>query len=42
MIRRDLMDELLINIREAIDRKQVIVRRQRRRDALRLKLVRIF
>ena len=42
MILRDLMDELLINIREEIDRKQVNVRRQRRRDALRLKLVRIF
>ena len=42
MICRDLMDELIIYIREAIDRKQVNVRRQRRRDALRLQLVRIF
>jgi hypothetical protein len=42
MISRDLMDELVLYIREAIDRKQVNVRRQRRRDALRLQLVRIF
>jgi len=42
MIPRDLMDELVLYIREAIDRKQVNVRRQRRRDALRLQLVRIF
>ncbi len=38
----DLMDELVLFIREAIDRKQVNVRRQKRRDALRLQLVRIF
>ena len=36
------MDELVVFIREAIDRKQVNVRRQTRRDALRLQLVRIF
>lgn len=36
------MDELVVFIREAIDRKQVNVRRQKRRDALRLQLVRIF
>ena len=36
------MDELALYIREALDRKQVNVRRQRRRDALRLQLVRIF
>ena len=36
------MDELGLYIREALDRKQGNVRRQRRRDALRLQLVRIF
>lgn len=36
------MDELVLYIREALDRKQGNVRRQRRRDALRLQLVRIF
>lgn len=36
------MDELVLFIREAVDRKQVNVRRQKRRDALRLQLVRIF
>ncbi|XP_046454255.1 protein furry-like isoform X2 [Daphnia pulex] len=39
---RDLMEELVLYIREALDRKQGNVRRQRRRDALRLQLVRIF
>lgn len=33
------MDELIIYIREAIDKKQENVRRRRRRDALRLHLV---
>lgn len=36
------MEELVLYIREALDRKQCNVRRQRRRDALRLQLVRIF
>ena len=38
----DLMSELVNNIREAIDRKQENMRRRRRRDALRLALVRVF
>ena len=36
------MDELSLYIRDALDRKQGNVRRQRRRDALRLQLVRMF
>lgn len=40
--RRDLMEELVVYIREAIDRKQENMRRRRRRDALRLQLVRVF
>ena len=36
------MDELLIYVREAVDRKQENMRRRRRRDALRLQLVRVF
>lgn len=36
------MDELAVYIREALDRKQGNVRRQRRRDALRMQLVRIM
>lgn len=39
---RDLMEELLPHVREAIDRKQENVRRRKRRDALRLQLVRVF
>lgn len=39
---RDLMDELLVYVREAVDRKQENMRRRRRRDALRLQLVRVF
>ncbi len=38
----DLMVELLPFIRDAIDRKQENMRRRRRRDALRLQLVRVF
>lgn len=36
------MEELVIYIREAVDRKQENMRRRRRRDALRLQLVRVF
>lgn len=36
------MEELVLYIREAVDRKQENVRRRRRRDALRLQLVRVF
>lgn len=36
------MEELLPHVREAIDRKQENVRRRKRRDALRLQLVRVF
>ncbi|XP_014285726.3 protein furry isoform X3 [Halyomorpha halys] len=39
---KDLMEELVISIREAVDRKQENVRRRKRRDALRLHLVRVF
>ena len=39
---KDLMDELVLYVREAVDRKQENVRRRRRRDALRLHLVRVF
>lgn len=39
---RDLMEELLVYIREAVDRKQENVRRRRRRDALRLQLIRVL
>lgn len=39
---RDLMEELVVYIREAIDRKQENMRRRRRRDALRLQLVRVL
>lgn len=41
-IRRDLMDELLNYIREAVDRKQENGRRRRRKDVLRLQLVRVL
>lgn len=36
------MEELVLYIREAVDRKQENVRRRRRRDALRLQLVKVF
>lgn len=36
------MDELVVYIREAVDKKQENVRRRRRRDALRLQLMRLF
>lgn len=39
---RDLLDELGVYIREAIDKKQENVRRRRRRDALRLQLMRML
>ncbi|XP_058065820.1 protein furry [Anopheles bellator] len=39
---KDLMEELVAYIREAIDRKQENMRRRRRRDALRLQLVRVL
>lgn len=39
---RDLMEELIVYIKEAIDRKQENMRRRRRRDALRLQLVKVF
>lgn len=39
---KDLMDELVVYIREAIDRKQENMRRRRRRDALRLQLVQVL
>lgn len=41
-ILRDLMDELVLYIREAVDRKQENMRRRRRRDALRLQLVKVL
>lgn len=36
------MEELVSYIREAVDRKQENMRRRRRRDALRLQLVRVL
>ncbi|XP_054276805.1 protein furry-like [Macrosteles quadrilineatus] len=39
---KDLMEELVVYIREAVDRKQENMRRRRRRDALRLQLVKVF
>lgn len=36
------MDELVVYIREAVDRKQENMRRRRRRDALRLQLVKVL
>ena len=39
---RDLMEELVPYIREAVDKKQENMRRRRRRDALRLQLVRVL
>ena len=42
VISRDLMEELVPYIKEAVDRKQENMRRRRRRDALRLQLVRVL
>ncbi|KAL1131075.1 hypothetical protein AAG570_012312 [Ranatra chinensis] len=39
---KDLMEELVVYIREAVDKKQENMRRRRRRDALRLQLVKVF
>nr|CAD7427510.1 unnamed protein product [Timema monikensis] len=39
---KDLMEELVLCIREAVDRKQENMRRRRRRDVLRLHLVRVL
>ncbi|BFF97919.1 protein furry [Drosophila madeirensis] len=39
---KDLMEELVLYIREAVDRKQENMRRRRRRDALRLQVVRVL
>uniref|UniRef100_T1J0K0 DAD domain-containing protein n=1 Tax=Strigamia maritima TaxID=126957 RepID=T1J0K0_STRMM len=39
---KDVMEELLSYMREAIDRKQENMRRRRRRDALRVQLVKVF
>ncbi|CAH1777850.1 unnamed protein product [Owenia fusiformis] len=39
---RDLVDELIQYIKEAIDKKQENMRRRRRRDVLRVQLARIF
>lgn len=39
---RDLVEELLPIIKEAIDRKQENVRRRKRRDVLRLALIKVF
>lgn len=36
------MEELIVFIKEAVDRKQENMRRRRRRDALRLQLVKVF
>lgn len=36
------MEELIVYIKDAIDRKQENMRRRRRRDALRLQLVKVF
>lgn len=41
-VNRDLMEELVVYIREAVDRKQENMRRRRRRDALRLQLVKVL
>ncbi|KAF2357084.1 Cell morphogenesis protein N-terminal [Trinorchestia longiramus] len=38
----DVMEELVGNVRESLDRKQENMRRRRRRDALRLQLMRLF
>ncbi|XP_030765953.1 protein furry isoform X3 [Sitophilus oryzae] len=39
---RDLLEELTVYIREAVDKKQENVRRRRRRDALRLQIMRLL
>ncbi|EDW40901.1 GM24851 [Drosophila sechellia] len=39
---KDLMEELVVYIREAVDCKQENMRRRRRRDALRLQVVRVL
>lgn len=39
---KDLMEELVVYIREAIDRKQENVRRRKRRDVLRVQLARVL
>ncbi|KAE8748600.1 furry [Frankliniella occidentalis] len=39
---KDLLEELVLYIREAVDRKQENMRRRRRRDALRLQVVRVL
>ncbi|KAL1517075.1 hypothetical protein ABEB36_000886 [Hypothenemus hampei] len=39
---RDLLEELALYIRDAIDKKQENVRRRRRRDALRLQIMRLL
>ncbi|XP_017780111.1 PREDICTED: protein furry isoform X2 [Nicrophorus vespilloides] len=39
---KDLMEELVVYIREAVDRKQENVRRRRRRDALRIQLIKVL
>ncbi|XP_025416970.1 protein furry isoform X3 [Sipha flava] len=39
---KDLLEELIAYIKEAVDRKQENMRRRRRRDALRLQLVKVF
>jgi hypothetical protein len=36
------LEELIAYIKEAVDRKQENMRRRRRRDALRLQLVKVF
>lgn len=36
------MEELILYVREAVDRKQENMRRRKRRDALRLQLIRVF
>ncbi|KAK9739122.1 Cell morphogenesis N-terminal [Popillia japonica] len=39
---KDVMEELVLYIRDAVDKKQENVRRRRRRDALRLQLVKVL
>ncbi|KAH1002588.1 hypothetical protein HUJ04_008665 [Dendroctonus ponderosae] len=39
---RDLLEELTVHIRDAVDKKQENVRRRRRRDALRLQIMRLL
>lgn len=42
MVFRDLFEDLTVYIRDAIDKKQENVRRRRRRDALRLQIMRLL